>query len=156
MRNGLRACGADADAVFFDSKQAQSFPCPGVVLLSHGHYIVIASRKGDRLEVFDPQLGWSSVGRRKLARRCGGFGIQVNGLGAVAADAAAPGAAPAPLPMKTLLGRRTGRIAVAIFALAQLVTLALPLLSMWSVDRSVSQASLGLFGRSRSVSPLCR
>lgn len=147
LRDGLRACGVEAEAVSFDRAQARSYPCPGVVLLSRGHYIVIAGRRGDRFEVYDPQLGWSWTTRSKLARVCGGLGIDVSGLSASAAEAGEPPKAPLmSLPLKAILRGRAGRKAVAIFALAQLVTLTLPLLSMWSVDSSVGGLSVGIVG----------
>jgi ATP-binding cassette subfamily B protein RaxB len=145
VRDGLRVCGIEAEAVFFDRAKAESYPCPGVVLLSEGHYVVIARRKGDRFELYDPQLGWSWSTRRRLARRCGGLGVQVKGVSVSAAALKdLPRTGTASLPLTSLLSVRTGRLAVATFALAQIVTLALPIVAMWSVDASVGGLTLGM------------
>jgi ATP-binding cassette subfamily B protein RaxB len=147
LRDGLRACGAMAEAVSFDRAQAASYPCPGIILLSSGHYVVIARRKGERFELYDPQIGWSWATRRRLARRCGGLGIEATGLSEACtppAEQASPYALPAPL--KAIIGGRVGRSVVAIFALAQLIVLGLPLLSMWAVDKSVGGFSVGMVG----------
>lgn len=147
LRDGLRKCGVEADAIFFDRARPGAFPCSGIALLAHGHYVVIASRNGDRFEIFDPQFGWSWTTARKLGRRCSGFGVQVNGLSASArTERIGRHREPPSLPLRTLIQGRTARTALGIFALAQLVTLALPLLTAWSVDRSTSVASLGLLG----------
>ena len=147
MRDGLRACGADADAILFDRTRAISYPCQGIVLLSRGHYIVIARRVGERFEVYDPQYGWAWMSRRKLARSCGGLGIQVKGLSELCRPRERPtvrGLLNSPL-RKVFAGRRA-RAVIATFAIAQVVTLGLPLLSMWSVDRSIRGLSLGFLG----------
>jgi ATP-binding cassette subfamily B protein RaxB len=146
LRDGLRACGAEADAVSFDRTHADNYPCTGVVLLSSGHYVVIARRKGERFEVYDPQIGWSWTTRRSLARRCGGLGVQVSGLNPSVAPPRERARPAMPLPLKTILAGRAGRRAVVTFALAQMVALALPLLSMWSVDKSVGGLSVGIIG----------
>ena len=118
----------------------------GVLLLSNGHFIVLNRRKGDLFECFDPQLGWSWISRRKLAQRCGGLAVTVDGL----AETVTPKVGCSPslqsLPLRKVLSGTPGRVALGIFALAQLLTLALPLVSMWSVDRSISGLSLNLLG----------
>lgn len=146
LRDGLRACGAQAEAISFDRNQPESYPCMGIILLSSGHYVVVARRKGDRFELYDPQIGWSWVTRRRLARRCGGLGIEIAGLSstAKAAERARPYILPAPL--KEVIGGSAGRRVVAVFALAQLIVLALPLLSMWAVDKSLGGVSVGMAG----------
>jgi len=147
VREGLRSCGASADVVFFDRNRSDSYPCKGILLLTSGHYVVISRRKGDRLEVFDPQLGWSWTSCRKLARRCGGLGVQVGDLVAPAETKSRRTLSGLiGHPLKLILNNRSGRYALAIFAIAQLVTLVLPLLSMWSVDRSVGGVSAGIIG----------
>lgn len=147
LRDGLRACGVDAEAIRFDQARANSYPNCGVLLLCHGHYIVVARRKGDRFEIFDPEFGWSWTSRRKLNRDCGGLAVDVRGLAEpsiAATNRRRPGLMSKSL--KAILVGRAGRAAVATFALAQLVTLALPLLSMWSVDRSIEGLSAGFLG----------
>ncbi|MEA3060338.1 MAG: ATP-binding cassette, subfamily bacterial CvaB/MchF/RaxB [Sphingomonadales bacterium] len=146
VRDGLRACGATAEAVSFDRSNVRAYPCPGVVLLSRGHYTVIARRRGERFQIFDPQFGWSWTTRKKLARSCNGLGIAVEGVAGPARSAAPRRNKLLPVPLATILASRAGRVAILSFALAQLVTLVLPLLSMWSVDKSVRGLSIGMVG----------
>ncbi|HJS07975.1 MAG TPA: ATP-binding cassette domain-containing protein, partial [Pirellulales bacterium] len=147
LRDGLRACGVDADVVFFDRTRTDSFPDLGILLLANGHYVVLSRQKGDRLEIFDPELGWSWTSRRKLARRCGGLSVAVNGLSTpLAKQEGSKPRAQGRLPFSRLLSGASGLIALGIFALAQLTTLALPLVSMWSVDKSIGGLSLSLLG----------
>jgi ATP-binding cassette subfamily B protein RaxB len=146
VRDGLRACGADADVIAFDVHRGEAYPCKGIALLSKGHYIAIASRRGDRFEIFDPQFGWFWTTRRKLARSCCGLGVYIRSCDGEPAARNTQKRERIPFPLKIVLANRTGRIAMAWFALAQLLTLVLPLLSMWSVNRSVSGLSLNTIG----------
>jgi ATP-binding cassette subfamily B protein RaxB len=147
VRDGLRACGADAEVIAFDVTRREAYPDRGLVLLTRGHYIVIAGRRGDRFEIFDPGLGWGWTTLRKLARGCCGLGVDAPGLSAPAPPPRTEKrGAGLPIPLKLVLGNRSGRLALAWFAMAQLLVLALPLLSMWSVDRSVKGLSVGTIG----------
>jgi ATP-binding cassette subfamily B protein RaxB len=147
LRDGLRACGVDSDVILFDRARSESIPCIGILLLSRGHYVVVSRRKGDRLEIFDPQTGWAWTSRRKLAQRCGGLAVSINGLANwVSREAEHQPGSEETLPLKQLLGGAAGRMALGMFALAQFVALALPLMSMWSVDQSIDGLSLGLLG----------
>lgn len=147
VRDGLRACGADADVIAFDVSRREAYPRRGLVLLTRGHYVVIAGRRGARFEIFDPQLGWGWTTLRKLARTCGGLGVDVRGLlSAEPPPQAARGRVGLPIPLKHVLSNRTGRLALVWFAAAQLLMLALPLLSMWSVDKSIRGLSVGTLG----------
>ena len=147
LRDGLRACGVSAEVIFFDRARSESFPCVAALLLSNGHYVVLTRRKGERLEIFDPQLGWSWTSRRKLAQRCGGLAVAVGGFSAPASLISERDRnTQAYLPLMQVLRGAPGRLALGVFALAQLATLALPLVSMWSVDRSVDGLSIGLLG----------
>lgn len=148
VRDALRACGAKAEVVFFDRGRSESFPGNGIVLLSEGHYVVTGRRRRDRIEVFDPQIGWMWTSHRRLSRRCGGLGIDVTGLAAEAGTPKPQTADRGELKkvLKAVLQGRAGWLALAAFALAQALTLLLPLLSMWSVDRSIGGFSFGILG----------
>lgn len=147
VRDALRACGAAAEVIFFDCARSESYPSNGIILLTEGHYVVTGRRRRDRIEVFDPQNGWLWMSRRRLARRCGGYGVSVDGLisGPNRADANA-GRVDADRVILSLLKGRLARQALAVFALAQVIALLLPLLSMWSVDRSLGGVSVGMLG----------
>lgn len=145
VRDILRSLGADAEVIFFDRNRAESFPTNGIVLFSKGHYVVVGRRRGDRLEVFDPNFGWAWMRRQKLARKCNGLGIQVS---------ASPGRRPSRAPslrhvdsfVKLAFDRGTRRRVILLFAFAQLITLLLPLLSMRAVNDSFEGVKIGIFG----------
>jgi len=147
VRDILRGCGALAEVIYFDRTRTESFPPCGIVLLSRGHYVVTVRQRRDRIEIFDPQMGWTWVSRRWLARRCNGLAVMVDGLQApISERRERPSTAEIAELFRPILKRRSGAIAVGIFAGAQLITLLLPLLSMWSVDRSLAGVSVGILG----------
>jgi ATP-binding cassette, subfamily B, bacterial CvaB/MchF/RaxB len=146
VRDGLRACGVMAEAIFFDASRPEAYPKLGIVLLSQGHYIVIAGRKSGKFHIFDPGLGWFWITPRKLARSCNGLAVDAGGLSDSNAIPTKSSKRSGVLPLKAIVNGRTGRVALAVFALAQLAALAMPLLSMWSVDRAVVGLSLGTLG----------
>jgi ATP-binding cassette, subfamily B, bacterial CvaB/MchF/RaxB len=147
LRDALRAFGIKVEAVSFDRMREESYPNLGVVLLEQGHYIVIARRRGEVFEVFDPQIGWYWTDRRKLKRSVTGLGLQVTGKSNHNDGATAPSRKRSLHEVATALwAMPQAKWAVGVFALAQIVTLALPLLSMWSVDRIIGQFSLGGVG----------
>ena len=53
-----------AEAIAFDTQRAGAYPCPGVVLLKHGHYVAVVDRSADRFEIYVPSYGWSWVSWR--------------------------------------------------------------------------------------------
>lgn len=146
LRDILRWCDLDADVVLFDKKRAAAFPCPGVVLLHRGHYVVVADVREDALEIFDPEIGWSWVSRRRLARAVNGYGVQVNGLQAGAKPAAPPKAGMSLWSQVRPFLQTAGWGAVGALATAQLIALALPLISMGSVNALTDGADLGFVG----------
>ena len=64
LRDVLRTCGMAAEAIAFDTQRAGAYPCPGVVLLKHGHYVAVVDRSADRFEIYVPSYGWSWVSWR--------------------------------------------------------------------------------------------
>ncbi|MEZ5972592.1 MAG: ATP-binding cassette domain-containing protein [Hyphomonadaceae bacterium] len=151
LRDVLIRCGAEADAIFFDRKRAEAFPCPGIVLLERGHYVAIVDATSDRFEIFDPQIGWAWVHRRGLARKVNGLGVAVRaGLSQQRLDdrtrQETSEARSARAALARLFLNRVGLRALVIFAIAQSITLVLPLLSMWSVDSVTAGLSLNWVG----------
>lgn len=147
LRDAARRCGFSAQAVYFEKSRVEAIPNFGILLLTQGHYIAIAGRKGATFEVYDPQIGWMRMSHRRLMRKCTGMGIEI--------EQAVPGAdglfetdktKSATFSMSQLLGDGATRKAMGLLVVAQGFALTLPLLSMWSVDRSFSDFSFNLAG----------
>ena len=136
-----------AEAIAFDTQRAGAYPCPGVVLLKHGHYVAVVDRSADRFEIYDPSYGWTWVSWRKFSRQLTGFGVEVAG----GAGASPPQPGPSrrhaawSAPWRLLRGR-LALGTLGAFAAAQAITLALPLLSAASVDRATEGLNLGTAG----------
>ena len=77
VRDVLRATGADAEAIQFAPKALATFPVPGILLLNHGHYIVLAGRYGAKFEAFYPERGWLRVPVHELIPQTDGLGVVV-------------------------------------------------------------------------------
>jgi ATP-binding cassette subfamily B protein RaxB len=133
LRDLFRHYGLNAEAIRFNRSRPESYPCPGLLLLARGHYIVIASRHGEMFEVYDPNFGWQRLRRSKLARLTQGLGIEVD-----AADSGrtvSPTIPPLPAFFWSLFRTRLAFAATVAIALTQIVALSLPLLSQQSIDR---------------------
>ncbi len=74
----FRQLGARGSAIAFDREIPSAFPCPGVALLSTGHYIVLSKRAGDVFEIFDPLVGWQSARYNNLALEKTALGVTVD------------------------------------------------------------------------------
>ena len=128
----LRVYDVSAEALYFDRTRSEAYPCPGLVLLAKGHYIVVVRREGDVFHTYDPNYGWHSLSRQKLARLTQGIGLEVP---IPPSARLKPPTIPA-LPgfFWSLFGGRLGWLAAGVVALTQLVALSLPLLSQQSID----------------------
>ena len=148
LRDVVRKCGIEADAIRFDPGRTDSFPERGILLLERGHYVVVARRRRDALEIFDPQLGWYWADRRRLRRQCTGLAVNVGGdrTGSLIKTLAHGRPACHAIGIEDLLRSRWARGAIGIFVAGQLLALTLPLLSMWSVDRFANGEHLGSIG----------
>lgn len=133
LRDLLRHYGVKAEALRFDRSRPEAYPCPGILLLARGHYIVVASRRGEMFEIYDPNYGWHSIRRRKLARLTQGLGIEVDV--SAAGPAVSPTIPPLPAFFWSLFRSRLAWTATGAIALTQLAALSLPLLSQLSIDR---------------------
>lgn len=132
VRDILRRYDVAAEAVFFDRTRSEAYPCPGILLLAKGHYIVIAHRTGDVFRAYDPNFGWHRVTRQRLARLTQGLGIEV---GVPPSACLRPPKIPRlPSYFWSLFGGRLGWLAAAAIAIAQIAALSLPLLSQRSID----------------------
>ena len=77
LRDGLHSFGFESNVIAFDKSRSEYFPCPGVILLERGHYIVLSKRTGDLFEVFNPESGWQKHHVKWLARQANGLCIEV-------------------------------------------------------------------------------
>lgn len=149
-RDALVACGFDVDPVFFDRSRLNAIPVPGIILCDQGHWIFVLDRKKELFEVFDPILGWSWQKHTKLRRRANGLGIAFvdywNSSLKIEADETE--SAVENLRQRLLLSLRSSTLikALAIFALAQLIILLMPLVAMWSADQAFSGAVTSTVG----------
>lgn len=135
LRDLLGACGYDARAVKYDVEQPSSYPCPGILHLKAGHYIVVARRLNGGFRAYFPEKGWVNVKVMQLKRQLSGFGVEAN-----------PGADLALAPERVQLASTLARFALGAFpwrktmlvialgCVVQLCTVAIPLISMTSVD----------------------
>lgn len=146
-RQILQRYNVEADAVYFDRTRSEAYPCPGLLLLSKGHYIVLVRRVGDAFHSYDPNFGWHKITRQKLARLTQGIGIEV--ALPTSARLTPPTIPPLPSFFWSLFGGRLGWLAVAAIAMTQVVALSLPLLSQRSIDElgaRLDPSFLGMVG----------
>jgi ATP-binding cassette, subfamily B, bacterial CvaB/MchF/RaxB len=133
VRDLLQAYGVEADAVRFDRRCFQSYPCPGVILLKKGHYVFIASREGKWAEIYDPALGWVRRPFNRLRREVTGTGVRVP-LKSPNLKVERPNQSRlfTSIVVKTYLSmvRDGGWKILAFSGIGQLLILAMPLLSM--------------------------
>lgn len=80
LQAAFKKLGVYSTAVAFDRHRASAFPCPGVVLLKQGHYVVLTKRMGDRFKVFDPAIGWQTVHIKHFKLDDIALGIAVTGV----------------------------------------------------------------------------
>jgi ABC-type bacteriocin/lantibiotic exporter with double-glycine peptidase domain len=146
---GLRSLGADARLIAFDSARPSSFPCPGIVLLPRGHYVVITKRRGDTFTVYDPAIGWQKLTSKRLELSATALGIEVKfvELARIPVEAIAqPQWSLAKLAIRASLSRFGLRVLFLALA-AEVMMLALPLLTQRSVDTvSTSMGSSSFTG----------
>jgi ATP-binding cassette subfamily B protein RaxB len=131
-REILRRYDVGAEALYFDRTRPEAYPCPGLLLLAKGHYVVLTRRVGDVFHTYDPNYGWHRVKRQKLARLTQGVGIEV--ALRQPARLTPPKIPPLPSFFWSLFGGRLGWLAISAVALTQIAALSLPLLSQRSID----------------------
>ncbi|MFN7718558.1 MAG: cysteine peptidase family C39 domain-containing protein [Sphingomonadaceae bacterium] len=145
VRDGLNKFNVKADAVFFDKNRVEAFPDFGILLLDRGHFVVIVQKRDRLVEIFDPLIGWTWVNIKRLKRSLTGFGILIDEKTEQHGRSIKPPSFFRRLTKLTLEPRFLFK-ALGLFAFAEIVALALPLISMRSVDSSVAQESLSFAG----------
>jgi ATP-binding cassette subfamily B protein RaxB len=145
VRDGLGRFDVRADAVFFDKSNVRAYPDLGILLLDRGHFVVVARKRRHMLEIYDPMIGWSWINAKRLARSLSGFAILVHNPDGKAPGSLRPRSYLRQLMKSTLEGSLLRR-ALLLFAGAQLVALALPLVTMRAVDGTVRAQDVGFGG----------
>ena len=147
LRDILTACGAECDAIHFDKSNIASFPCPGILLLSEGHYIYLADVAADKFEIFDPNLGWCWVSKRILAAKTDGFGLLIHSISTLQCDHKTSHR-PNTLRMfgVPFFLKHSSFKSLSLQAISEITILAVPLVSMWSIDSVFGGAVLDAAG----------
>jgi ATP-binding cassette, subfamily B, bacterial CvaB/MchF/RaxB len=151
LRDVLSACGAQADAVRFDPNDAKTYPVPGVVLLTRGHYVALTSVRGNSFVAYYPERGWLRIRARDIAGSLTGLGVMV----AKVTASPSSGRKGATVKKQALAARLIlsavrsplGKGVIGLSAATQLIVLLLPLVSMLSADRFKLGADAGYLGQ---------
>jgi ATP-binding cassette, subfamily B, bacterial CvaB/MchF/RaxB len=140
LYEAFQKVGASVTAIAFDRKRPEAFPCPGVVLLSHGHYVTITRRRGNKFKVFDPAVGWQTMHYKRFALAPIALGLEVTGVNgrAIAVERVRS-------PFTVMAFRqavtRLGRNVLLLGLFAQATLLAIPLFTQRAVDKVVPDAT---------------
>lgn len=77
IRDLLRLCGATSEAVAFEADRIENIPTPSILLLTHGHFVVVAQRVKNVFSVFYPEHGWTKVGFDVLKGQMSPFAVTI-------------------------------------------------------------------------------
>ena len=137
LRDGFRTLGLASEVIRFDKRRPESYPVPGVLLLSRGHYVVIRQRRGASLEIYDPQTGWNWSPLSRMSRSTDGFAVVATVLDAT--PHTEPSAVQEGSWRVTARALRhylslMGFAGVGLAIMGQIVVLGLPLISAFSID----------------------
>ena len=139
LQAAFQKVGATSTAIAFDRTRPSAYPCPGVILLNRGHYVVITKRRGNKFKVFDPAIGWQTLHVKHFELDAIAIGIEVTGV----ARRVLP-ASPVTLPFWTVALRqaasRLGFQVLLLGLLSQAMLLAIPLLTQQSIDSVVANS----------------
>lgn len=147
VRDLLRSCGAQSEAMAFDPNRIESLPVPSILLLKRGHFVVAGRRVRNGLAVFYPEHGWTNVGFDELSAQLSAFAVTAENVDR------------SRLPQRTRAARFPvvaaairahppklfAAYAVALLA-AQFLMLALPTITGMLVDSAGSARATGSFG----------
>lgn len=122
-------------------------PLPAILLLARGHFVVAVHRKGDALDVFFPEKGWTRTSFSELAPQLGPFAITVASVAAASPKQTVRPARHAIL-MATAKAFPPGQFAVYAAALvaAHLMVLVLPTVTGRIIDSSGGFGQAGSLG----------
>ena len=146
LRDALEKCGAVAKAVQFDRRRSEAYPCPGIILLERGHYILIAAKGRNWLDAYYPEFGWLRLPTKRVAREANGLGVMIE---SVAKDAKQSGGGGDLTLLLLFLKKARSRLGLGVFfqsLISQFLILLLPLLTKQSVDGLQIGAHAGYVG----------
>ncbi len=156
LNDFLLSVGATTQLIKFDVSQARAFPCPGIVLLPHGHFVMLHSKKGEVFRYFDPTSGWSNIHFKAVdfATDTTAFGIEVLNIDAAFAQKMFAPTNPSESQQFTRWGilkevthasfQTAGLTVLALSLFAQIVGLIVPLITQKAVDAVNPSALSGL------------
>jgi ATP-binding cassette subfamily B protein RaxB len=136
LHSAFQKVGAASTAIAFDRSRPSAYPCPGVILLNRGHYVALTKRRGDKFKVFDPAIGWQTLHYKHFELDAVALGIEVKG---VATRVLPPESSASPFwsIARCQAFTRLGAQVLLLSLLAQVMMLALPLLTQKSIDAVV-------------------
>lgn len=141
MKALLAKCGVESSAVMHRPDLASTYPCPGIVLLRSGHYIVMHEARGESFHVFDPAVGWKTMLLRRLSRQASGLGLRIERVNIGSAEESireALSKRPPKFPFLAAVRRqartRLGLKVVGCALASEALALAIPLVSQRAVD----------------------
>jgi ATP-binding cassette, subfamily B, bacterial CvaB/MchF/RaxB len=136
LQAAFQKVGAVSTPIAFDRTRPAAYPCPGVILLNRGHYIALTKRRGDKFKVFDPAVGWQTIHHKHFELDPIALGIEVTGVPRRILPAERITS-----PFFTIARRQAltklGFQVLFLSLLAQIMMLALPLLTQQSIDAVV-------------------
>jgi ATP-binding cassette, subfamily B, bacterial CvaB/MchF/RaxB len=133
LQAAFQKVGAISSPIAFDRTRPSAYPCPGVILLNRGHYVALTKRRGDKFKVFDPAIGWQTLHYKHFELDAVAIGIEVTGVPKRILPAESTAS-----PFFTIARRQAftklGAQVLLLSLLAQVMLLALPLLTQKSID----------------------
>lgn len=156
----LAVIGAKTKVIKFDVSRVTAFPCPGIVLLPQGHYIMLQSRKEDVFRYFDPARGWGNIRWTNLDfnNDATALGVEVSAINLQRARSVFASTAHLHLAVTNqwhifkevtrAAFQKIGLVIIGLVLFAQIANLTLPLLTQKAVDAVNPSAlsGLGLIG----------
>ncbi len=134
LRDVLETCGAVAKVVQFDRKRSQCYPCPGIILLERGHYILIGAKGRNWLDAYYPEYGWLRQPTKRVMREANGLGVVIESVTPVTTQ---PKRFSGDILLTLFLRKARSKLGLGVFLLSlisQCFILLLPLLTKQSVD----------------------
>ncbi len=137
LQAAFQKVGATSTAIAFDRTRPSAYPCPGVILLNRGHYVVLTKRRGNKFKVFDPAIGWQTLHHKHFELDAVAIGIEVTGVKRRVLPAS-PATSPFWSAALRQAATRLGFQVLLLGLLSQAMLLMIPLLTQQSIDSVVS------------------